>query len=290
MKTIQELHILVGLPGSGKTTFANKNKAENIGYRFRYNNKADMYADVIDFDKIYNTLGKNPGSLTDKDKLEKMVIPYIRNEYIIVDGYFPTQEEIEWVLNIFFGSERFIKHFKVKKIVIDYWYPNIEICLWNDRGRRDQNSITTIKNTKLVKPDLKRIEDIFNIPTKLNNHEIVRKPDYLVFASEKGLRVEDEKYLKSSTWSLGGTGHSWNGDTYNISAEEPSEFTELDDLLEMLCPAITYLHYKKMFSRCVTMDSQSSSDYYSNTQEGFYRCDVEKLYEILTEFGYIESL
>lgn len=39
-----------------------------------------------------------------------------------------------------------------------------------------------------------------------------------------------------------------------------------------------------------TMDSQSSSDYYSNTQEGFYKCDIKELYDILTELGYIESL
>lgn len=134
------------------------------------------------------------------------------------------------------------------------------------------------------------VTELFKVSTKLVNHEVIRKPDYLVFAFENGLDIKDERYLKSSTWSLGGMGHGWDGSSYTISAEEPCEFTELDDMLEEICPTITYLHYKKMFSKCVTMDTQSSSDYYSSTEEAFYKCDIKELYDILTEFGYIESL
>ena len=51
MKTIKELHVLVGLPGSGKTTFASQYKdiiRDSYGYSYT-NRKAKKFADIIDY-------------------------------------------------------------------------------------------------------------------------------------------------------------------------------------------------------------------------------------------------
>ena len=59
MKTIKELHVLVGLPGSGKTTFASQySDRVRDSYGFSYvNSKAKKFADIIDYDAIYKKVG-----------------------------------------------------------------------------------------------------------------------------------------------------------------------------------------------------------------------------------------
>lgn len=283
MKIVKELHLLVALPGSGKTTFANTYLDLNGRHRFDSKFK---HGDVIDFDAIYKKAGFNEKLQINRDKIEKMKLKTITRPYVILDGLFISQEEYEWVLNLFINGEQY-KNVTFEKIVVDYWPEDKETCIWNDRGRRDYTSELSIDLIELDRPDVKAIENKFGIKTKLEIHHIVRKPAYLVMAGENGFRdLKDNRYLVSCSWSLGGVGRSWRDDsTYPISGEEPLEFDEFDALLEKICPNITFLQYKKLYKASVTMDDRDAGDYYSNCREAFWLCDLEKLYNMLVDMG-----
>lgn len=283
MKTVKELHLLVGLPGSGKTTFSNKYL--DLDGRNRFNSKF-KHGDVIDFDTIYKKAGFNEKLQINREKIEKMKLKTITREYVIIDGLFLSQDEYEWVLSLFINGEQY-KNVRFEKIIIDYWVPDKESCLWNDRGRRDIPAEFTINIVELDKPDVKAIEGKFGIKTKLEEHYVYRKPAYKVMAGENGFRdLYKDKYLMSNTWCLGGVGRSWmNDSTYPISADEPLEFDAFDELLEKICPNITFLQYKKLYRHSVEMDDRDAGDYYSNCREGFWICDLEKLYNMLVDMG-----
>ena len=282
MKTIQELHILVGLPGSGKSTFAHKLVSENYGLGF-----------IADFDKIKKGL-KPKYSMSDQMAyVERSAIPYSFNgKILIADGLFLTQKDVEWVINMYCNSSYFKARYSVKLWVIDYWVPDIDSCLWNDIGRRTVDSESTIKNAIVEKPDIELIKKDCSVSNiVLHTHSVIRKPQSIVDALEHGVDISDivdDMYIESDSWSLGGEGRTWMGETYYIDAEKPCDFEKFDGLLEEICPSITFLHYKKLFSNCVEVCERDNSDYYSSCKEAYYRCDLTKLFDMLREMGYLE--
>ena len=288
MKTIKELHVLVGLPGSGKTTFANQYRDVIYdGYGYSHTNyRAKKYADVIDYDAIYKKVGFTDKLEINKEKVLKMALPRLKYDILILDGLFVTQKDVEWVLSVYLDNPKFTEHFVVEKIIVDSWIPDKEACLWNDRGRRNIGAAVSIQLLEQEKINVKQIEKRFGIKTKLELHSIFRKPEYRIFVEENNIKsVHEDKYLDSSTWCLGGEAWGWDGGKHIISAEQPCNFDAFDDLLEKICPTITFLQYKKLYNNCVVIEERSNSDYYSHTQEAFYRCDLEKLWNMLEEMG-----
>lgn len=288
MKTIKELHVLVGLPGSGKTTFASQySDRVRDSYGFSYvNSKAKKFADIIDYDAIYKKVGFNDKLQINKDKILKMALPRLKYDIMILDGLFVTQEDVEWVLSVYLDNPKFTENFTVEKIIVDSWIPDKEACLWNDRGRRNIGAAFSIKIMEQEKIDVKQIEKRFGIKTKLELHSIARKPDYRIFVEENDIKsVHDSKYLDSSTWSLGGEAWGWDGGKHTISPDEPCNFDEFDELIEKICPTITFLQYKKLYKNCVRMEERDNSDYYSSTREAYWRCDLKELWDMLDEMG-----
>lgn len=290
-KNIKELHVLVGLPGSGKTTFTEQYNPTHLD-RY-YIPKAKKLAYIVDYDAIYRKAGITDKLDVNREKIEKMAIPYIKYDYMILDGLFITQKDVEWVLGVYLNNPKFTDRYTVDKIIVDVWKLDKEACLWNDRARRGIRGVGSALSIKVMEPErinIKAIEEKFGIKTKLELHDVVRAPAYQVMAAENGIdRVEDGKYLESQTWCLGGVGHSWASDSeYHISAENPANFDEFDELLERICPQITYLQYKKIYSKCVTMEDRAGGDYYTSCREGFWRCDLKKLYEMFKEVGLYE--
>ena len=281
MKIIKEMHVLVGLPGSGKTTYTKNYNLDTLNPARR------NCADIVDFDAIFQqcfVLG-NPNNT--RENVECRPLPKLYHDKLILDGLFTTQNDVEWVLGLFLNDAKFRKQYDVNKIIIDVWKPDKEACRWNDMARKNARNVLSqfsIEMLEIEHIDIQAIEQKYNIPTKLMLHDIVRAPAYQVMVAQNNV-IANGKYLESSAWSLGGTMRGYSGNERHFDAEPPAEFEEFDALLERICPQITYLQYKKVHRACVTMEQRPISDYYTSGNEGYWRCDLVKLYDMLTEMN-----
>ena len=263
--------ILVGLPGSGKTTFAEEYCRKNNS---KYGNPKVNH---IDIDKI------KENSWAKYKDTEDVIYRNINKRVInIIDGLFLTNDDIIRVIDCLPSCD----------VEIHFWKPDIEKCLHNDIGRRKENSTTTIKNAKIEIPDLDRIkEETGNANIIIVRHDVIEKPFWKVKSDEMDVCVRDGKYMFSDEWLMGGSyGDCWGDTLHPLSGDEPVDFTQFDSLLEKICPDITFLQYKNIFNQCVETDSRYESDYYGGgVTYGYYKCDLEKLFKLLEERGLLSS-
>jgi len=261
----------MGLPGSGKTTFAQEYCEEND--RKYYRNRKNILNICIDEER----------NKTQKRKLsvEDIIEDMFDDNYseVIIDGLFLTNSDIAKLMKI-------VSAFNVKSVEIHYWNPDVEKCLHNDIGRRKQNAAITIENCNLEFPDIEKIKSDVSIQNiSVVKHDVVEKPYWKAKAEEYKVCIEDGRYLYSDSWSLGGSWCNCWGDSGSVSGEPvPSSFTELDMLLEKICPTITFLQYKNIFSQCVETKTYTEGDYYGGSVEyAKYKCDLEKLFDLLKD-------
>lgn len=266
--------VLMGLPGSGKTHFAEEYKKEHSLYnKWRVN--------LISVDSLMkkNRSGKKLEEVIAKEYME-------RSETNILDGLFLTNDDVIRVIN------RLPE--KIERLHIHYWRPNIEYCLYNDSGRRSESSEVTIKNAKLEEPDAKRIKEATGVQVvTVTTHNVIKKQFWRKIADELRLHVEDGHYIYSEKWSLGGQyGNCWNSSMTQVSGDpEPADFVEFDDLLNRICPNISFAQNKRIYKKCVDTEEDYESDYYGGgITYAYYRCDLEKLFTILEENGLLDKM
>lgn len=290
-KTIQ---ILYGLPASGKTTYAEDKAKESKPTRHSSSNM-----EIISLDPLLKKAKNNDEF---KDLFAKEISKCKKNvSLIIIDGLITTNEEVKSAIEIIKSN---ISEADNWCFEIIYWKEDREACLWNDRGRREKGSANTIKNKSFEIPDPKKIGIDKTAITRKN---IVKKPEYLIFynniKSKLSLTEDNHKQywlgnksqtvgFVSYTWSLGGTsGNCWND---NISRVDPDtnipSFDEFDSVLELIYPECSFLKYKKIYNKCVSIRDYSDGDYYGGSVTyAYYFCDVQKLYETLIEMDIINS-
>ena len=300
-----EFHILMGLPGSGKTYWAEHNyptsnfcnhngrmivklddyKDEKNCVRMALNEEFKTYMECCHVKKVDVCVD---GPLTTYNHLEKVIdeiLSYIKNN-------------CQWEQNGFGDYEL--------SFIIHQWDENREYCLYNDYCRnREIKATNSIKNFEYtiitdnhLKELKKHIEDLrVNVKTIKKVEHMVKKTTTYEQMFEPACdnyhgHGNDPSgiYMYSEEWSLGGEwGNCW-GDHGNIGGEQPKEFIELDDFLEKVAPNITFLQYKKIKHHCVEIIDWHIPDYYSSgTDEACWRCDMKKLYEMLKEMNYIED-
>ena len=260
-------YITVGLPASGKSTWAKEYKEKNDKHNFlRYIEKV----------KIINCDNKTDVEECIKKNLYKRSLDTDR---IIIDGLFTTNMDVKKVINC-------LKLYEGDEIIICQWEENREQCLRNDLYRREKNSSVTIRNLPYEEIDIENLG--FENVSKIN-FKVYEKEEYEVFISKVN---EERRYLKSDSWSLGGTGRNCWGDEWEIEKDdEEVEFKEFDILLVGLCPNITFLQYKKIYEKCVVKVEDDVCDYYGGIEGiGYWECDLKKLYEMLREMELIESV
>lgn len=96
------------------------------------------------------------------------------------------------------------------------------------------------------------------------------------------------------SWCSGGMtgGSCWDDGNdvryYPVDASPEEDFYELDEILEKVCPNITYLQFRNL-ERLITQDSRTEDDYYGNySVYAIKRLKVDDLWNFLVENGYGE--
>ena len=304
--TVINVEILVGLPGSGKTYYADDKSSEYAMYHMgkyfgeKPKNKRQAYSLKLDYDEYkdkYPSLSNILGYYGYHE-----VFMFHPESIVICDGLFltnDTQEKIvsEWVE--LFNEEGGDNKSNKLNIKFVYFNENREGCLSNDSYRDKKRSANiTIKHSPFEKPDIADLKEKFN--QENINFEIEEKEVYVMSKYEGAFKSLRNKYwseklgkdvMVSENWSTGGTWGDYQGNSGNIEPDKvPESFKEFDDLLLKYCPNVTFLRYKSIYNNCVTVEEDRECDYYGGTEYfNFYCCDLEKLYEMLTELGYIKD-
>lgn len=282
------IEMLIGLPGSGKTS---------TGMSMVHNDRTSALVSVDDYRDNWEYRGRSDESIIERVVATKAGQYAV--ERFVIDGLFLTNDKlisgIEGAIN---GLSRYLKGLRIK-LILHYWNEDRETCLKNDLGRREMPSTSAIKNATYEAVDF----DIINsdvgeyaakygatlIPvTRCIPHTVVLKPDWERFFKAHTYYDRDKK-LRSEKWCTGGErGNCWDDSKTPVYCDEPEEFTALDELLEKICPSITFLHYKKILKRCVSTEESTEGEYYGGwTQYLNWVCDLRELYNMLEEFGYI---
>ena len=100
--------------------------------------------------------------------------------------------------------------------------------------------------------------------------------------SDNVLTVEWQKHGASG-------GNCWGDESrYFVSDELPATI-DLEDFLERVCPAITFIQYKKL-EKLIEESTRESYEYYGNyTVYGTKKLDLNKVFEVLKEYGYVQD-
>jgi hypothetical protein len=256
-----EINITCGLPGCGKTDFA-----KSIKHSIYY----DIDSNAHRMDHVIKTLN---GVLTQSS-----------THIVVLDGLFLSNSDIEK----FFSKVIFKKHIS---LIVHYWEPNIENCLFNDKYRRNVSSEITIKNAKLsIDRDLlqKYMNINFDCIVSIVNHKTEKKPDWKFLSEKNNIHYTT---IKSDTWSLGGTWANCWGGAGDIYTEEESDFSEFYDITKRICPDITEDDLEEIYSYIVTIDSDSERDYYGGCRDYSWKeFKMENLFSQLDERGYIRDI
>jgi hypothetical protein len=275
-KKQKTITFLWGLPGAGKTTYAKKSSLP-----------------TIDCDALFEKENKLPSKLQILSRQIQGHLIYANS--VIVDSLMTTNLQARKLIDYLVSDlEQYDLVFNIV-----WWKENREACLINDKSRmldgRSKNSKLSIKNLPFEKPNILLLPELKQ--TQIFAMQTVQACPILNIMSEVGydvrglarsVLIQDLK-LHSSSWSMGGTyGNCWDSELGTIDAEPQPEFHEFDELMEKLCPTITFLQYKKISRECCSIKTVGDGDYYGGySSRSTHVCDLEKLYHTLKEMNII---
>lgn len=268
MKEEKTIHVLMGLPGSGKTYWAEhytrgKDFVKNVNLDTapkKYTSPAttlDKHIQIFSYSKSYS-------------------MDY-HNE-LILDGLFLTSTDVERILNIVEEQKELVDN-----IIVHYWNEDRAKCLNNDKDRRKTSSTITINNGEFIKPNISELNRKYLQNITLQEHIIIPKSEYEQFKNDYNIKAD---ILKSDTWSNGGvSGNCWDNSMDSFGGDSPLEFTELDNLLEEIKPDITFLQYKEIRS-LADVDTNTEYGYYNSSESiSNWEIDVKLLYDLLIDIS-----
>ncbi len=274
-----KLYVMMGLPGSGKSTEADRIASEvpashvhvlhmdELRNSFKYRKDAPMRS-IID-----SELSRVCGKLY----------------HVVLDAPVFTNEDLFQAITAVAPS------FHKVKVVVFHWNEDRDTCLKNDGGRREVSSATTIMHAPYEDVDVEalneRLKDWDAEITKVVEKRVHLKPGWQRNFRHSGLWISEDMKIRSDKWCTGGSyGNCWDNDLRPVSPDKALEFVELDKLLMQVAPTLTFLQYKMINNYCVEQEESYDRDYYGGgTSYLNWVCDLQKLHEKLVEFGYVSD-
>ncbi len=128
-----------------------------------------------------------------------------------------------------------------------------------------------------------------------NDNIYLRHDSYYERNSYSWMRPNDPKkpdrYYIQVDWTTGGMtgGSCWGGNLYAVSPDPPEELLDLDKILTLVCPNISFLQYKTLCAELVKTESYTNSEYYGNYYERIQKIlFIDDLYSYLTKHKMLE--
>lgn len=288
--------ITYGLPGSGKTHFCNEVRKKWLKPQ---NNR------YLSLDQVAMMNGDGPKIPKRRKILDaiKHDTNYCFGDTLIIDGLITTIEALKDVIESCCYSSKTSRTYEFN---IHVWNEDRESCEMNDFGRvkmkegRYVLANETLKNIPYEEVTTEALTKIFNeMPDnatyKIVRHSVVVKDDYVRYFQERRLYLEEpetptikedeSKYLMSKSWCLGGSSGNYLGQTSYVSAEDTPQFEELYELLEHICPELTFVNGIKIMKELVKVHQYGESDFYGGTVSyARYKISYKELYEMLSSF------
>lgn len=155
-----EFHILVGLPGSGKTYWATHNYPTD--YFFNHNGRM-----IVDLDKFKNSGDKMLVNALNEEFKRYMIKCEVDKVDVCVDGLVTTYSDLYKLINgilLYMQSEcqwRLMNRGDFSlSFIIHQWNEDREVCIYNDNARnRDVKARNSIKNLPYESISLYTLED-----------------------------------------------------------------------------------------------------------------------------------
>lgn len=271
------VHILVGLPGSGKSCFAQQMGKQHDVLVFDENGLQDKDHRLY---KLRSTKRFQPMS---KESLFKTLNGGYLNSWartIVLDGLFLTNDLILDILDFITNEAKCT----LNSVVLHIWNEDKAECKRNDLNRRRCGSALSI-DALSIQVDPKAIKEKYPM-TRVQRHTVYHSPDYAVFF-RNFVDLPDESRMESDTWSIGGTCWNYEGVHSPIDPDPtPSGFPEMVSLLRSVWPDIPYLIWEDIKSKAVSTETFDEADCYSHITKQKYVCDMALLYDLLQEHGW----
>lgn len=153
-----KLIILIGLPGSGKSSWAKQYESENPNCRH------------IEFDKCCIL---EPIYFSFEDAIMGEISKNSEYGILILDFIFSTNKHIETIINS-------CNNIKVEQVELHYWETNRQQCIINDRIRmilekREYDCSGSIKHRKIEQPALEYFKEKYkDVDFYICNHEVYK--------------------------------------------------------------------------------------------------------------------
>jgi hypothetical protein len=261
------IKIYHGLPASGKTTEAKKDKAN-----FK-----------LHLDDWIGSSKPLEEHLVEYFEKRKKQLSNNRNT-IVIDGLLTTNSDI---LNMLLIIKPYIA-VESAEVWIHSFEGDREACMWNNYGR-DKSAHVTIGSIPYDNINLEYLRTNTGIhDIKKEVKPIIRKS---ILTKSMHLVDVDQNYFDSETWHGGGEWKNCYGRGGEIDEEDPVEFTALRNVLADVAPAITEEEYKGLFDESVVdTETDYNSDCYGGSWElRWHRCYIYKLEERLRSLGYLTA-
>lgn len=273
-----KLYVMMGLPGSGKSTEANRMAAE----------VPKSHVHVLHIDELRSSFRYRQNAPLRSIINSELSRVQSKLNHVILDGPVFTNEDLFQAITAVAPS------FKKMKVIVYHWNEDRDTCLKNDGGRRDVSSATTIMNAPYEDVDVaglnERLKDWNAEITKVVEKRVSVKPGWQRNFRHSGVWIDQDMKIRSDKWCTGGSyGNCWDNQLRPVSPEKALSFQELDKMLLHLAPNLSFLQYKVINDSCVSQEESYDSDYYGGgTSYLNWVCDLQKLHEKLVEFGYVD--